>query len=171
MDVLIPKYEIANRIKELAHQLEEHTAKYDNELPPVFICVLNGAYKFFTDLVSEYHGICEIDFVRVKSYDGKNQGVIEIKKDIEVGLLGKNLYIIDDIIDSGNTMTALKEHFEKQNPNKISTISLLKRKENPYPIDLYGFEIDDEWVVGYGLDDNGLRRNLNNIYKKGNAND
>tara|TARA_R100000458_G_C8243145_1_gene221659 strand:- start:188 stop:703 length:516 start_codon:yes stop_codon:yes gene_type:complete len=171
MDVLIPKYEIANRIKELAHQLEEHTAKYDNELPPVFICVLNGAYKFFTDLVSEYHGICEMDFVRVKSYNGKNQGVIEIKKDIEVGLLGKNLYIIDDIIDSGNTMTALKEHFEKQNPNKISTISLLKRKENPYPIDLYGFEIDDEWVVGYGLDDNGLRRNLNNIYKKGNAND
>ena len=171
MDVLIPKYEITNRIKELAHQLEEHTAKYDNELPPVFICVLNGAYKFFTDLVSEYHGMCEIDFVRVKSYDGKNQGVIEIKKDIEVGLLGKNLYIIDDIIDSGNTMTALKEHFEKQNPNKISTISLLKRKENPYPIDLYGFEIDDEWVVGYGLDDNGLRRNLNNIYEKGKTND
>ena len=171
MDILIEESKIRNRIRDMAHELEEHTAKYDNELPPVFICVLNGAYKFFADLVSEYHGICEIDFVRVKSYDGKNQGVIEIKKDIEVGLLGKNLYIIDDIIDSGNTMTALKEHFEKQNPNKISTISLLKRKENPYPIDLNGFEIDDEWVVGYGLDDNGLRRNLNNIYKKGKAND
>ena len=171
MDILIPKYEIVNRMKEMAHQLEEHTAKYDNELPPVFICVLNGAYKFFTDLVSEYHGICEIDFVRVKSYDGKNQGAIEIKKDIEVGLLGKNLYIIDDIIDSGNTMTALKEHFEKQNPNKISTISLLKRKENPYPVDLYGFEIDEEWVVGCGLDDNGLRRNLCSIYEKGKTND
>jgi len=171
MDILIPKYKIDNRVKEMALLLEEHTTKYDNELPPVFICVLNGAYKFFADLVSAYHGMCEVDFVRVKSYNGKNQGVIEIKKDIEVGLLGKNLYIIDDIIDSGNTMTALKEHFEKQNPNKISTISLLKRKENPYPIDLYGFEIDDEWVVGYGLDDNGLCRNLNNIHEKGKAND
>ena len=171
MDVLIPEYEITNRIKEMARQLEEHTAKYDNELPPVFICVLNGAYKFFTDLVSEYHGVCEIDFVRAKSYDGKNQGAIEIKKDIEVGLLGKNVYIIDDIIDSGNTMDTLKEHYMKDMPDRISVISLLKRKNNSYPIDLYGFEIDDEWVVGYGLDDNGLRRNLNNIYEKGKTND
>ena len=172
MDVLIGKSKIRSRIQEMARQLEEHTAKYDNELPPVFICVLNGAYKFFTDLVSEYHGVCEIDFVRAKSYNGKdNSSGVEIKKDVEVGLLGKNLYIIDDIIDSGNTMNALIEHFGKQNPNKISVISLLKRKENPYPVDLYGFEIDDEWVVGYGLDDNGLRRNLNNIYEKGKAND
>ena len=172
MDVLIGKSKIHNRVKEMARQLEEHTAKYDNELPPVFICVLNGAYKFFTDLVSEYHGVCEIDFVRAKSYNGKdNSSGVEIKKDVEVGLLGKNLYIIDDIIDSGNTMNALIEHFGKQNPNKISVISLLKRKENPYPVDLYGFEIDDEWVVGYGLDDNGLRRNLNNIYEKGKTND
>ena len=171
MDVLIPKYEIANRIKELAHQLEEHTAKYDNELPPVFICVLNGAYKFFTDLVSEYHGICEMDFVRVKSYNGKNQGVIEIKKDIEVGLLGKNLYIIDDIIDTGNTMKELVIHFNQQLPNRISIISLLKRKNNSHPIDLFGFEINDEWVVGCGLDDNGLMRNNNNIYEKGKTND
>ena len=172
MDILIEESKIRNRIREMAHQLEEHTAKYDNELPPVFICVLNGAYKFFTDLVSEYHGVCEIDFVRAKSYNGKdNSGGVEIKKDVEVGLLGKNVYIIDDIIDSGNTMNTLVKHFEKQSPNKISVISLLKRKENPYPIDLYGFEIGDEWVVGYGLDDNGLRRNLNNIYEKGKAND
>ena len=136
MDVLIGKSKIHNRVKEMARQLEEHTAKYDNELPPVFICVLNGAYKFFTDLVSEYHGVCEIDFVRAKSYNGKdNSGGVEIKKDVEVGLLGKNVYIIDDIIDSGNTMNALIEHFGKQNPNKISVISLLKRKENPYPVD------------------------------------
>ena len=172
MDILIEESKIRNRIREMAHQIEEHTAKYDNELPPVFICVLNGAYKFFTDLVSEYHGVCEIDFVRAKSYNGKdNSGGVEIKKDVEVGLLGKNVYIIDDIIDSGNTMNALKEHFEKQNPNKISVVSLLKRKKNPYPIDLYGFEIDEEWVVGCGLDDNGLRRNLCSIYEKGKTND
>ena len=73
MDVLIEEYKIRRRIEQMAFQLEEHTTKYDNELPPVFICVLNGAYKFFTDLVSEYHGICEIDFVRSKSYDGKER--------------------------------------------------------------------------------------------------
>ena len=89
----------------------------------------------------------------------------------------KNLYIIDDIIDSGNTMNTLIKHFEKQNPNKISVVTLLQRKVNlrnrfvGYPVDLYGFEIDDEWVVGCGLDDNGLRRNLGSIYKKGKTND
>ena len=178
MDVLIEEWKIRSRIREMALQLEEHTTKHDNELPPVFICVLNGAYKFFTDLVSEYYGICEIDFVRAKSYDGKdNSAGVEIIKDIEVGLLGKNVYIIDDIIDSGNTMNTLVKHFEKQSPNKITVVTLLQRKVNlrnrfvGYPVDLYGFEIDDEWVVGCGLDDNGLRRNLGSIYKKGKTND
>ncbi len=172
MDLLIEDYKIQKRIEEMALQLEDHTTKYDNEMPPVFICVLNGAYKFFTDLVSEYHGVCEIDFVRAKSYDGMdNSGGVEIIKDVEVGLLGKNVYIIDDIVDSGNTMDALKERYMKDMPDRISVVSLLKRKENSYPIDLYGFEIEDEWVVGYGLDDNGLNRNLSSIYKKGKTND
>tara|TARA_R110002072_G_scaffold124916_5_gene260529 strand:- start:623 stop:1141 length:519 start_codon:yes stop_codon:yes gene_type:complete len=172
MDILIDKPQLADRIKIMAEQLEQHTTKYDNGLPPVFVCVLNGAYKFFTDLISEYNGLCEIDFIRAKSYIGKdNSSGVQIKSDIEVDLLGKNLYIIDDIIDTGNTMKELVIHFGQQLPNSISIVSLLKRKDNTHPIDLYGFEINDEWVVGYGLDDLGLNRNLENIYAKGKTND
>ncbi len=172
MDILINKNQIADRIKVMAEQLEQHTAKYDNGIPPVFICVLNGAYKFFTDLVSEYNGLCEIDFIRAKSYTGKdNSAGVQIKSGVEVDLYGKNLYIIDDIIDTGNTMKELVIHLNQQLPNRISIISMLKRKNNDHPIDLYGFEINDEWVVGYGLDDNGLMRNNNNIYEKGKTND
>ena len=172
MDILIHEKQIKERIQDMALQLEEHTTKYDNNLPPVFICVLNGAYKFFTDLVSEYNGLCEIDFIRAKSYNGKdNSNGVQIKSDVEVDLYGKNLYIIDDIIDTGNTMKELVIHLSQKSPNRISIISMLKRKNNTHPIDLYGFEIDDEWAVGYGLDDNGLRRNENNIYEKGKTND
>ena len=92
MDILINKKQIKERVSEMAEQLEQHTAKHDNGLPPVFICVLNGAYKFFTDLISEYIGQCEIDFIRAKSYDGKdNSGGVQIKSDVEVDLFGKNL--------------------------------------------------------------------------------
>tara|TARA_B100000287_G_C20552830_1_gene749204 strand:- start:596 stop:1114 length:519 start_codon:yes stop_codon:yes gene_type:complete len=172
MDILIKADKIRSRIKEMALQLEEHTTKYDNGMPPVFVCVLNGAYKFFTDLTSEYTGLCEIDFIRAKSYNGKdNSAGVQIKSDVEVDLYGKNLYIIDDIIDTGNTMKELVIHFNQQLPNRISIISLLKRKNNSHPIDLFGFEINDEWVVGCGLDDNGLMRNNNNIYEKGKTND
>ncbi len=172
MDILIHEKQIKERIQDMALQLEEHTTKYDNNLPPVFICVLNGAYKFFTDLVSEYNGLCEIDFIRAKSYNGKdNSAGVQIKSDVEVDLYGKNLYIIDDIIDTGNTMKELVIHLNQKLPNRISIISMLKRKNNDHPIDLYGFEINDEWVVGYGLDDNGLKRNKNNIYEKGKTND
>ena len=172
MDILINEKQIKERVSVMAEQLEQHTAKYDNGLPPVFVCVLNGSYKFFTDLISEYIGLCEIDFIRAKSYDGKdNSRGVQIKSDVEVDLFGKNLYIIDDIVDTGNTMKELVIHFNQKSPNRINVISLLKRKDNAHPIDLYGFEIDDEWVVGCGLDDNGLKRNLNSIYEKGKTND
>jgi hypoxanthine-guanine phosphoribosyltransferase len=68
-------------------------------------------------------------------------------------------------------MKELVIHFNQQSPNRISVVSLLKRRSDDHPIDLYGFEIDDEWVVGYGLDDMGLNRNLENIYAKGKTND
>jgi len=172
MDILINQKQLKERIATMALQLEEHVTKYDNGSAPVFVCVLNGAYKFFTDLVSEYTGLCEIDFIKAKSYTGKdNSSGVKIKSDIEVDLVGKNLYIIDDIIDTGNTMKELVIHFNQKSPNRISVVSLLKRRSGDHPIDLYGFEIEDEWVIGYGLDDNGLKRNLNSIYEKGKTND
>ena len=143
MEQMITHDKIQSRIVEIAQMIEQVEDKRNASLPPVFICVLNGAFMFFSDLVKQYHGLCEIDFIRAKSYEGKdNSGGVKILKDIEVAIQGKNVM-----------------------PNSIKVVTLLKRKDGDHPMDVYGFEIDDEWVVGYGLDDNGRSRNLPNIYK------
>jgi hypoxanthine phosphoribosyltransferase len=166
MEQMITQDQIQSRIKELAQQIEQHEDKHNHDLPPVFICVLNGAFMFFSDLLKQYHGLCEVDFLRAKSYEGQdNSGGVKILKDIEVAIQGKNVYIIEDIIDTGETMKEVFLHLSSQLPNSISIVTLLKRKEDDHPMDFYGFEIDDEWVVGYGLDDNGVSRNLPDIYK------
>ena len=166
MEQMITHDKIQSRIVEIAQMIEQVEDKRNASLPPVFICVLNGAFMFFSDLVKEYHGLCEIDFLRAKSYEGKdNSGGVKILKDIEVAIQGKNVYIIEDIIDTGETMKEVILHLESKMPNSIRVVTLLKRKDGDHPMDVYGFEIDDEWVVGYGLDDNGRSRNLPNIYK------
>tara|TARA_R110001632_G_scaffold34121_5_gene87189 strand:- start:5771 stop:6334 length:564 start_codon:yes stop_codon:yes gene_type:complete len=166
MERMITRDQIESRVREMAQMIEQYEDTHHTTLPPVFICVLNGAFMFFSDLVKEYHGLCEIDFLRAKSYEGKdNSGGVKILKDIEVAIQGKNVYIIEDIIDTGETMKEVILHLESKMPNSIRVVTLLKRKDGDHPMDVYGFEIDDEWVVGYGLDDNGLSRNLPHIYK------
>jgi|21_taG_2_1085346.scaffolds.fasta_scaffold00045_33 hypoxanthine phosphoribosyltransferase len=166
MEQMITQDQIQSRVKELAQQIEQHEDKYNHDLPPVFICILNGAVMFFSDLMKNYHGLCEMDFLRAKSYNGRdNSGGVKILKDIEVAIQGKNVYIIEDIIDTGETMKEIYLHLSSQLPSSINIVTLLKRKEDDHPMDFYGFEINDEWVVGYGLDDNGLSRNLPAIYK------
>lgn len=166
MKKLITQQEIQTRIAELALEIEQHEDKYNDDQPPVFICILNGAFMFFSDLMKQYHGLCQIDFLRAKSYNGRdNSGGVKIIKDIEVAIQGKNVYIIEDIIDSGETMKEVFFHLNSQLPKSINIVTLLKRKGSDHPMDFYGFEINDEWVIGYGLDDNGLQRNLPDIYK------
>jgi len=163
---LITEEQIQARVAELAQQIEQHEDKYNHDLPPVFICILNGAVMFFSDLIKNYNGLCEVDFLRAKSYDGRdNSGGVKILKDIEVAIEGKNVYIIEDIIDTGETMKEVFLHLSSQLPNSINIVTLLKRKGDDHPMDFYGFEINDEWVVGYGLDNNGLDRNLPYIYE------
>lgn len=166
MERMIAHDQIQSRIVEMAQMIEQVEDKRNASLPPVFICVLNGAFMFFSDLVKQYRGLCEIDFIRAKSYEGKdNSGGVKILKDIEVAIQGKNVYIIEDIIDTGETMKEVVLHLNSKMPNSIKVVTLLKRKDGDHPMDVYGFEINDEWVVGYGLDDNGRSRNLPDIYK------
>mgnify|MGYP000448034890 CR=1 FL=1 len=165
MRVLITKKQLAKRIKELGQELSRHDENNINPLPPVFICVLNGAFMFFTDLVRNYDKTCELDFIRAKSYEGKdNSGGVSITKDIEVDIQGRDIYIVEDIIDTGNTMKELIIHLNQKSPKSIKVVTMLKRKGDDHPIDYCGFEIGDEWVIGFGLDDNGLSRNLPDIY-------
>jgi hypoxanthine phosphoribosyltransferase len=158
--VLFTELELSNKVGEIAHQLK----KIKHEQPPVFICVLNGAFMFFTDLVKQV-GDCEIDFISAKSYEGTTQGEIRILKTITVDIEEKDVYLVDDIYDSGNTMKRLIKHLQYQNPKSITPITLFKQCYSDNPDLVYGFELDGEsWLIGYGLDnENGLQRNLKHI--------
>ena len=108
----------------------------------------------------------EVDFIRPKSYVGKdNSSGVTFTKDIELSLKGKRVYIIEDIVDTGQTMMEILSRVDSELPADVKVVTLVNRKDNKFPIDHYCFEIEDEWVVGYGFDDNGLKRNYRNLYK------
>ena len=165
MQIVIPEYKIERRVRAMAHKIsEEHTAS-GNTLPPVMICVLNGAFMFFSDLVKDMGIDVEIDFIRPKSYHGRdNSAGVTFTKDIELDLKGKRVYIVEDIVDTGQTMIEILQRISDKMPAEVKVVTLVHRKGNEFPVDHFCFEIGDEWVIGYGFDDNGLRRNYRNIY-------
>ena len=154
--ILFTEQEIKNKVGEIAYNIK----KRHHEQPPVFICVLNGAFMFFTDLV-KHVGDCEIDFISAKSYEGTSQGEIRILKTITTDITGKDVYLIDDIYDSGNTMNRLIKHLQYNNPKSITPVTLFKKHYSNCKDLISGFELHNEhWLVGYGLDAlNGTKRN------------
>ena len=167
MQVLIEEYKIDRRVRALAHKITEEHRNSGNSLPPVMICVLNGSFMFFTDLVKDMGIDIEIDFIRPKSYHGKdNSGGVQFTKELEIYLKGKRVYIVEDIVDTGQTMFEILCRVNDRMPVDVKVVTLVHRKGHEFPVDHYCFEIGDEWVVGYGFDDNGLKRNYRNIYSK-----
>lgn len=165
MDLIIPEYKIERRVRALAHKITEDHRNSGNSLPPVMICVLNGAIMFFTDLVKDMGIDCEIDFIRPKSYHGQdNSGGVRFMKELELDLKGKRVYIIEDIVDTGATMLEILQRVDSRQPAETRIVTLVHRKGSKHHVDFTAFEIEDEWVVGYGFDDNGLKRNYRNIY-------
>ena len=139
----------------------------DDKTPVVMVGLLNGCYAFYSDVVRAMPIVVECDFMRVKSYTKRKQGDIQITKDLETPIKGKHVYIVDDIYDTGNTMAAVIEYLEVKHPASISIVSLITRETSPVPTQkLYkAFTIKDEWVIGYGMDDeNGHNRNLRSIW-------
>ena len=147
---------IKNKVGEMAYKIK----KIQHDQHPVFICVLNGAFMFFTDLV-KHMGDCEIDFISAKSYEGTTQGEIRILKTITTNITGKDVYLVDDIYDSGNTMNFLINHLQQYNPKSITPVTLFKKYYSKNNDLIHGFELTNEhWLIGYGLDaENGLKRN------------
>ena len=139
-----------------------------DKTPVVMVGLLNGCFAFYSDLVRATPIDMECDFMRVKSYTKRKQGDIQITKDLETAIKGKHVYIVDDIYDTGNTMSAVIEYLEVKHPASISLVALVTRKTSPIPTKqkLYkAFTIGDEWVIGYGMDDEkGHNRNLNSIW-------
>jgi hypoxanthine phosphoribosyltransferase len=144
-----------------------------DKTPIVMVGLLNGCFAFYSDLVRAMPIDIECDFMRVKSYINRKQGDIQITKDLETRIKGKHVYIVDDIYDTGNTMKAVIEYLEVKKPSSINIVTLVKRKESKWdPLKStivesfkYGFEINDEWIVGMGMDnEKGYLRNLPAIY-------
>jgi hypoxanthine phosphoribosyltransferase len=157
--ILFTSEQIQDKVTEMAHAIDfKHTTLDD----VVMICVLNGGFMFFSDLVKNMSIDFEVDFIRAKSYNGQDQGVVHILKDIETNIEGKDVYVVDDFYDTGSTLDRILEHLSTQNPKSLEIVTLLTRDISPIPECPYttGFIIRDEWVYGYGLDDNGLKRNL-----------
>ena len=138
-----------------------------DKTPIVMVGLLNGCFAFYSDLVRAMPIDVECDFMRVKSYVNRKQGDIQITKDLETRIKGKHVYIVDDIYDTGNTMKAVIEYLEVKKPSSISIVSLITRDTSPIPKQksYHAFTIDDEWIVGMGMDsEKGLHRNLNSIW-------
>ena len=166
MQQLIKAQDIDIQTKIIAKKISaEHNG---DRTPVVMVGLLNGAFMFYADLVRNLTIDVECDFMRVKSYIGKKkQGDIQILKDLETPIKGKHVYLVDDILDSGNTMNALIELLEVKHPASISIVTLLTRETSPIPkqASYHAFTIKDEWVVGFGMDnEKGYARNYRDEY-------
>ena len=160
-EVLLSEEQILARISELGAQL---TGDYAGR-SPLLVCVLKGASFFYIDLCRCMNCAIDMDFIAVSSYGASAQstGVVRLIKDLDNNITGRHVVIVEDIIDSGLTMQYLRQLFGARNPASITTISFLdkaSRHPESYKTDMCGFEIPDEFVVGYGLDYANYYRNL-----------
>ena len=162
--VLLSKEQIDARIKELARQIEKDYAGQS----VVMICILRGASVFFCDLVRELDLDVRFEFMSVSSYGNgtTSSGEVRILKDINTPLADCNVIIVEDIIDSGNTLSYLKRLLEQRNPKSLKICALLdkpSRRKVELSGDYIGFTVEDKFLVGYGLDYAEKYRNLKEI--------
>lgn len=165
MNCVIAKDVIAGRVKELGRQI---TLDYQNRQLLV-VGILNGAFIFMADLIREIELPLEIDFVRVASYGNgtSSSGKLRLTKNVELLVAGKDLLLVEDIVDTGLTIVNLKEMFVAQNPASIRVCALIDKKERrkmPVTVDYVGFEIEEGFLVGYGLDYAEKHRHYHEVF-------
>ncbi len=165
-ELMLELDQIEKRIRLLGIQIN---VDFENRIP-VFIGVLNGSFIFLADLMKEINIASELTFVKVSSYKG-DQSSGEIKEDlgINMSLKDRDVILVEDIVDSGKTLRYLLDMVYKENPASVNVCTLLMKPKSLNTkfdeISYVGFEIPDDFVVGFGLDYNGLGRNLNDIYR------
>jgi hypoxanthine phosphoribosyltransferase len=163
--VLYSKETIEKRVSELAETISRDYEGKDL----VFVCVLKGAFMFLADLTRRLRIPHIIDFVRLASYGSGtvSSGKITITKDIETSIEGKDVVIVEDIVDTGITLDFLKDRLKKSNPNSLKICALLdkeERREVKVGVDYVGFIVENKFVVGYGIDFDEKFRCLPDIY-------
>lgn len=159
--ILIDTATLDRRVRELGGALTRDYAVR----PPVLVGVLTGAVVFVADLMRATDAAIECDFIGVSSYgsSARSSGIVKITKDLTVSIEGRDVVLVEDIIDTGRTVQYLRRNLETRQPRSVRICTLLdkaERREVPVAIDYVGFVIPDEFVVGYGLDYAGLYRNL-----------
>ena len=163
-EVLIPSAEIQEKVCELGERITED---YRGERP-LLIGILRGAVVVLGDLMRNIDLPCEIDFMDISSYGSgtSSSGVVRILKDLEEDITGRNVLIVEDIIDTGLTLSYLRRSLLARRPASLEICALLtkpSRRRVELPVKYLGFEVPDEFVVGYGLDYSGAYRNLPDI--------
>jgi hypoxanthine phosphoribosyltransferase len=134
---------------------------------PLFLSVLNGAFLFTADLIKHFNSECEISFVKLASYSGTESGTLKSLIGLSENISGRNIVILEDIIDSGATVEALLEELKQKNPASVKIAALIFKPEafkRNFSIDYVGLKIPNDFIVGYGMDYDGLGRNLRDIY-------
>ena len=164
-EILLSRDEIHNRIQELGQQI---TDDYQGR-SPLLICVLKGAFIYMADLARAIDLPVEFDFMAVSSYGNatKTSGVVRIVKDLDIELTGRDVIVVEDIIDSGLTLNYLRKILNSRNPASLEVCALLVRsgrQEGDLGLRYIGFEIPPDFVVGYGLDVAQRYRNLSDLW-------
>jgi hypoxanthine phosphoribosyltransferase len=169
-DKIFSKYissqEIINAVKDIAGRINNDM---QNENLPVFLSILNGAFMFTSDLMKYIKFNCLLSFIKLSSYDGfSSQGTIKELIGLNHDLTGKTVIILEDIVDTGVTMEHLVNAISKHNPKQLKIATMLFKPEvyrKDIKLDYTGIRVSNDFIVGYGLDYNGLGRNYPEIYK------
>ncbi len=156
---------ISDEIKRVASEInKDYTGR-----KPLFIAILNGAFMFAADLFKEITIEAEICFIKLASYKGiKSSGQVLTAIGLDVDLVGREIIVIEDIVDTGNTLSKFLPQLENHHPASLKIAALLHKPEamvHPIKIDYLGFNVPDKFLLGYGLDYDGLGRNIKEIYQ------
>ncbi|MCK5571219.1 MAG: hypoxanthine phosphoribosyltransferase [Bacteroidetes bacterium] len=163
---MISERRIKDRVRELAEEISKDYAG----TVPVFIGVLNGSFIFFADLIRDVSVDCEVDFLKLSSYgDAKiSSGDVRLLKDLNCEVEGRDIIIVEDVVDSGLSMDYIKNLIWQQNPKSFRIVTLLYKRDSVKSgilPDYVGFTIPSDFVIGYGLDYAQKERNLRSIYR------
>ncbi len=161
---LLTEEQVQERVREIGAEL---TGLYGDKRP-LFVSILSGAFVFAADLMRAFEGDCEVGFVKLASYSGtRSTGDVQTVMGLQNDLHDRHIIVVEDIVDTGRTLHFFLNHLRSQQPASICTVAFLRKPEAaafPVQVDFVGFDIEDRFVVGYGLDYDGLGRNLPGVY-------
>ncbi|MUP46625.1 hypoxanthine phosphoribosyltransferase [Gramella sp. BOM4] len=157
-------------INKVIDQLSEQLNRDFGSKTPLFIGVLNGSFMFASEIIKRFNSDCEISFVKLGSYDGtESTGEVKTLLGLNQDLKGRTVILLEDIVDTGNTLVEIDKILKQAEVKEYKVVSLFFKPEaykKSVPVDYIGMEIPNKFIVGYGLDYDGLGRNLTQVYKR-----